>query len=196
MPHPDALYWDQRYSHEASRYAPRSLHRLVTVHLDLFPSNGLVLDMACGTTSTGKLLASHGQRIIALDVSIAALTIAQLEARIDALPISLAVMDLTDPWLPRAHFDVILNFYYLSRPLWKTYRNALKPGGLLFFETFLCEADMNPDHYLDSLELKNAFDDWEILQYAEVQRASHLQNQSSKKRRVAQLVARKPKEKT
>jgi hypothetical protein len=34
-------------------------------------------------------------------------------------------------------FDVILNFYYLSRLLWDTYRKALKPGGLLFFETFV-----------------------------------------------------------
>jgi SAM-dependent methyltransferase len=101
-------------------------------------------------------------------------------------------MDLTDPWLPREYFDVILNFYYLSRPLWNTYHEALKPGGLLFFETFLCEADMNPSHYLDSLELKKAFDDWEIIHYAEVQRASHLPDHSSKKRRVAQLVARKP----
>jgi hypothetical protein len=51
---------------------------------------------------------------------------------------------------------------------------------------------MNPSHYLDSLELKKAFDDWEIIHYAEVQRASHLPDHSSKKRRVAQLVARKP----
>jgi SAM-dependent methyltransferase len=191
MPHPDAMHWDQRYSHEASRSVPRSPNGLVTEHLDLFPSNGLVLDMACGVTSTGVYLASRGQQIIALDVSIAALRIAQSQVKKDALPISLAVMDLTDPWLPREHFDVILNFYYLSRPLWKTYREAIKPGGLLFFETFLCEADMNPDHYLDSLELKKVFDDWEIIRYAEIQRASHLPDHPSKKRRIAQLVTRK-----
>ena len=192
MPHPDALHWDHRYSHEASRSVPRSPYDLVTEHLDLFPSNGLVLDMACGATSTGVYLASCGQRIIALDVSIAALRIAQSQVKKDALPISLAVMDLTDPWLPREHFDVILNFYYLSRPLWKTYREALKPGGLLFFETFLCEADMNPDHYLVSLELKKVFDDWDIIRYAEIQRASHLPNHPGKKRQIAQLVTRKP----
>jgi SAM-dependent methyltransferase len=192
MPHPDALHWDHRYSHEASRSVPRSPHDLVTSHLSLLPHNGLVLDVACGATSTGVYLASRGQRIIALDVSIAALRIAQSQVKKDALPISLAVMDLTDPWLPREHFDIILNFYYLSRPLWKIYREALKPGGLLFFETFLCEADMNPDHYLDSLELKKVFDDWEIIRYAEIQRVSHLPDHPSKKRRIAQLVARKP----
>jgi tellurite methyltransferase len=192
MPHPDALQWNHRYSHEASRYVPRSPHELVTANIDLLPRNRLVLDMACGATSTGVYLASHGWQVIALDVSIAALSIAQSQVKKEALPISLAVMDLTDPWLPREYFDVILNFYYLSRPLWKTYREGLKPGGLLFFETFLCEADMNPDHYLDSLELKNAFDDWEIICYSEIQRISHLPDHSSKKRRVAQLVTRKP----
>jgi hypothetical protein len=51
---------------------------------------------------------------------------------------------------------------------------------------------MNPDHYLDSLELKKVFDDWEIIRYAEIQRASHLPNHPGKKRRIAQLVTRKP----
>jgi hypothetical protein len=51
---------------------------------------------------------------------------------------------------------------------------------------------MNPDHYLNSLELKKVFDDWEIIRYAEIQRASHLPNHPGKKRRIAQLVTRKP----
>ncbi|MCJ7435521.1 MAG: class I SAM-dependent methyltransferase [Anaerolineales bacterium] len=192
MPHPDALYWDDRYTHETSRRIPRSPRHLVVAHLDLLPRNGLILDVACGTTSTGRLLASRGWRVIAIDVSIAALRLAQPQVRKEALPVSMAVMDLTDPWLPREHFDVILNFYYLLRPLWKTYRAALKPGGLLFFETFLREADMTPDHYLDPLELKIAFDDWEIIRYAEIQRSSHSPDHPDKKRRIAQLVARKP----
>jgi tellurite methyltransferase len=192
MPHPDAVYWDDRYTHEKIRRVPHSPRHLVTTHLDLLPDNGLILDVACGTTSTGRLLASHGWRVIALDVSIAALRLAQPQVRDEALPVSMAVMDLTDPWLPREHFDVILNFYYLSRPLWKTYREALKPGGLLFFETFLREAHMNPDHYLNSLELKIAFDDWEIIYYAETQHFIQLPDQPDKKRKVAQLVVRKP----
>ena len=182
MPHPDALHWDDRYSHEASRSVPRSPHDLVTSHLSLVPPNGLILDVACGATSTGMYLASRGQRIIALDVAIAALRIAQSQVKKDALPISLAVMDLTDPWLPREYFEVILNFYYMLHQLWMTFREALKPVRLLFFETLLCEADMNPDHYLDSLELKKVLDDWEIIRYAEIQRASHLPDLPSKKR--------------
>ncbi len=192
MPHPDALQWDYRYSHESPQFLIRSPHQLVTEYIDLLPRKGLILDVACGTTATGRFLAARGRQVIALDVSIAALRIARLEVQKGALPVSMAVMDLTDPWLPSKHFDVILNFYYLSRHLWKTYHAALKPGGLLFFESFLCEADMNPDHYLHSLELKIAFDDWEIIRYTEIQRAPHTPGKTSKNRRVAQLVARKP----
>jgi tellurite methyltransferase len=192
MPHPDALRWNHRYTHDITRSVHRLPRHLVISHLDLLPRNGLVLDTACGTTPTGRYLASRGWRVIALDVSIAALHLAQHQVRKEALPVSMAVMDLSDPWLPREYFDVILNFYYLSRPFWKTCREALKPGGLLFFETFLREADMNPNHYLDSLELKIAFEDWEIIRYAEIQRSSHSPDHPDKKRRVAQLVARKP----
>ena len=192
MPHPDALLWDHRYTHETPRRLMRSPRKLVTANLDLLPRKGLILDMACGTTATGRFLAARGWQVIALDVSITALRIARLGAQKNDLPLSMAVMDLKDPWLPREHFDVILNFYYLSRPLWKAYREALKPGGLLFFETFLCEANMNPDHYLDSLELKNIFADWEIIRYAEIQHVSHIPGKTGKIRRVAQLVARKP----
>lgn len=192
MSHPDALIWDDRYANDVRWCSLRSPRHLAASHIDLLPHNGLVLDVACGTTPTGLHLAERGLRVIALDVSNAALRLAQSRVQKEALPVSLAVMDLTDPWLPSNYFDVILNFYYLSRPLWSTYRKSLKPGGFLFFETFLREADMNSERYLDSHELKNVFDDWEIIRYAEIQHSSHSSDQPDKKRRVAQLVARKP----
>ena len=192
MSQADALLWNRRYSDDPAWSDQRVPHQLLISHLELLPRGGLVLDMACGTTSTGRFLASRGWPVIALDVSMAALRLAQVQTRKEALPVWMAVMDLTDPWLPRETFDVILNFYYLSRPLWQTYREALKPGGLLFFETFLREADTNPNHYLDSLELKTAFDDWEIIDYAETLRPSRSPDAPADKRRVAHLVARKP----
>ena len=189
MEHPDALLWNDRYIKEATSYSQKLPRPLVTSHLDLLPQNGLVLDVACGTTPTGRFLASRGWRVVALDVSIAALRLAQPQVQKEALPVSMAVMDLVDPWLPREHFDVILNFYYLSRPLLQTYRNSLKPGGLLIFETFLWKENMTPkDHYLDSFELRNAFGEWELIHYVETHRPDH----PDKKRRIAQLIARKP----
>jgi SAM-dependent methyltransferase len=201
MPHPDALRWDERYSHETERFALRSPRHLITSHLDLLPPNGLILDAACGTTSTGRYLAARGWRVIAVDVSHAALRLARHKActersrsvRKDASPISFAVMDLVNPWLPSAHFDVILNFYYLSRPIIPTYRQAVKPGGLLFFETYLRERHSNSERYLESQELRRFFDDWDILHYLEVERLAHARSGYEEMRWTAQLIAHKPK---
>ena len=194
MTHPDALFWNERYQHEErwrDRHPPRLL---LTSHLDLLPQHGLALDVACGTSASGLYLAVRGWQVIGLDVSNAALRLAQSRVRQEALPVSFALMDLKDPWLPAERFDVILNFYYLSRPLLQTYRHAVKPGGLLFFETFLREetffpfAGGNPDHYLRPHELRDAFSDWDIVHYTE----THHGERPGRARRIAQLVARKP----
>jgi tellurite methyltransferase len=192
MQHPDALRWDSRYSGEADWYSLRSPRHLVTSHLNLLPPNGLILDMAGGTTSTGRYLAAHGWRVVVLDVSLVALQLARQRSIKKSLPISFAVLDLMNPWLPASHFDVILNFYFLSRPLWDTYRNALKPGGLLFFETYLSEPGPNSTHYLNTQELRLAFDDWQIFHYLEVERLAPSRNGGHRTRWSAQLVARKP----
>ena len=193
MPHPDALRWDERYSHETERFALRSPRHLITSHLDLLPRGGLILDAACGTSSTGRYLAAHGWRVIAVDVSIAALCLASQMVRKDASPISFAVMDLVDPWLPSSHFDVILNFYFLSRTIIPTYRQSLKPGGLLFFETYLRERHTNSERYLESQELRRFFDDWDIFHYLEIERLVRSHSGYEETRWTAQLIARKPK---
>lgn len=197
MPHPDALIWDERYANDTRWRNLRSPRNLLTAHQELLPRNGLVLDAACGTTPTGLHLARQGWQVIALDVSNAALRIAQSEVQKDALPVSFALMDMSNPWLPANRFDVVLNFYYLSRPLLSTYRRSIKHGGLLFFETFvredaLTEVDGNPHHYLEPNELKSSFADWNIIHYKETQRASRSSERRNRSRRIAQLVARKP----
>lgn len=200
MSHSDALRWDDRYSHETERFALRAPRDLITSHLDLLPRDALILDAACGTTSTGRYLAARGWRVIALDVSNVALRLAHQKActersrsvRKDASPISFAVMDMVDPWLPPNHFDVILNFYFLSRPLISTYRQSLKPGGLLFFETYLRERHSNPERYLETQELRRFFDDWDILHYLEVERLVQSRTGFEDTRWTAQLITRKP----
>ncbi|MBN8579148.1 MAG: class I SAM-dependent methyltransferase [Anaerolineae bacterium] len=198
MSHPDALIWDDRYSNNIRWQNLRSPRNLVISYQHLIPRSGLVLDAACGSTPTGLHLARQGWQVIALDVSNAALRIAQSEVQKEALPISFALMDLTNPWLPSNRFDVVLNFYYLSRPLLSTYRKSIRRGGLLFFETFLrddsfsSEVDGNLHHYLEPHELKTSFADWNIIHYEETQRISRSTERRNRSRRIAQLVARKP----
>lgn len=198
MPHPDALVWDDRYSKDLRWREVRLPRSLLTMHQSLLPRNGLALDAACGTTPTGLYLARQGWQVIALDVSSAALRLTQSQAQKEALTVSCAKMDLTNPWLPTNRFDVILNFYYLSRPLLSMYRQSMKHGGLLFFETFVRDEFIqsatggNPEHYLELHELENEFEDWHIIHYEETQRASRATERHNKSRRIARLVARKP----
>ena len=137
MPHPDAQHWNARYASEQKYLFKKEPRPLLTSRLNLLPETGLALDVACGTSSTGIFLAARGWHVIGLDVAETALRHAQDRARKEALPVSLAVVDLTNIHLPTARFDLILNFYFLERSLWQAYQKALKPGGLLFFETFL-----------------------------------------------------------
>jgi tellurite methyltransferase len=196
MSHPDARLWNARYQADKDYWIRRQIYPLVRSFAVQLPKGGLALDVAAGAASAGIFLAGRGLRVIAMDVSEAGLRLAQQRARELSLPLVLVVMDLNDPVLPPSHFDVILNFYFLSRQLFACYRQALKPGGWLFFETFVQSDDDrsgNPQHYLEPGELHAAFQEWEILHYAETWRKREGGTLTSRK--VAQLVARKPYEK-
>ncbi len=172
MPHPDAQVWDARYLKDRHYHLRRQPYALVKAFADRLPAGGLALEAAAGAAPAGLFLARRGMHVIALDVSEVGLRLAQLRARKQALPLSMAVMDMEDAWLPPCSFDIILNFYYLSRPLLKHYRVALKPGGWLFFETFVQDSRRsgNPAHALEPGELHSAFQDWDILHSAETRR--------------------------
>jgi SAM-dependent methyltransferase len=190
MPHSDETKWNSRYRSEKSGYLSRQPHALLTSYTDSLPETGLVLDIACGLAASSLSLAARHWRVIGLDIAEAALRLVQEKARKTDIPVSLAVIDLTSPWLPDSYFDAILNFYFLSRSLWDVYKKSLKPGGWLFVETFVWQPgiDVDREYYLHPGELRQAFSDWEIMHYKELQRP----HASDAKRQVAQFVARKP----
>jgi tellurite methyltransferase len=191
MLHPDAQLWNARYLAEKEHYLLKQPFSIVRSFADQIPPGGLALEAAAGVACSGIFLARRGLRVIAMDISMTGLQLAQQRAREQGLPLSLAVMDMNDPWLPSCRFDVILNFYYLSRALFESYRRALKPGGWLFFETFVQDTHRrgNPAHTLEPGELCSAFQDWEILHWAETWRKQGSDPHSHRK--IAQLVARK-----
>ncbi len=192
MSHPDVEIWNARYLANREHDLRRQPYALVRSYANQLPQGGLALEVAAGSAPAGIFLARRGLRVIAMDISEAGLRLAQQRAREASLSLSLAVMDMNDPWLPPSRFDVILNFYYLSRPLFESYRQALKPGGWLFFETFVQDAQKkgNPAHTLEPGELDSVFQDWEILYRTETWRRRGGGVFAS--RRIAQLVARKP----
>jgi SAM-dependent methyltransferase len=168
---------------------------LLMAHVELFveaASSGPVLDLACGDGHNGVFLAERGLEVICGDISREALERAGELAGRRGVTVSLWEVDLERPGINPLREDVygaILVFRYLHRPLFPCIRKALRPGGLLVYETFTVEQaafgrPRNPDHLLHPGELRQAFADWEILHSFEGLK-------ENPRRAVAQLVCRK-----
>lgn len=186
----DASRWDERYANEGDEWRNRMPRQLLLDYAYLLPSSGFGLDAASGTAVNGLFLAARGLHVLALDISIVALRIAKQAAQERGLWLDTAVFDLTNPWLPANKFDVILNFRFLERGTFPVYQRALKPGGLLFFETFVKagKSVVYPHHYLEPGELSSAFTSFEQLHHAMIE----VEGSHSKEVRVTeQLIARK-----
>jgi SAM-dependent methyltransferase len=191
MPHPDAERWNKRYEAEGQSWLANSPRRLLLEQAHLLPERGLALDAAAGVAVNGRFLAERGLHVIALDIAEVGLRLARQEAQARSLPLEAAVLDLAHLWLPAGTFDVILNFRFLERSTLPVYHRALKPGGLLFFETFVAaEGSLShPDYYLQPGELRAACADFVIIHTAHWQTPT---GGTHAARTVEQLVARKP----
>lgn len=148
------------------------------------------MDAASGVGATGKYLTQKGFLVFCFDISIVGLRIAKQKYAEGDLNFNGVVYDLTRPLFPANYFDAILNFFFLERVTFKEYRKSLKPGGLIFFETFVKDQDdVVAKHYLKKDELLEAFNGFEIIHYDQKTREGRSANS---KRKVDQLIARKP----
>ena len=106
---------------------------------DLLPRGGRVLDVACGKGRHALWMAERGFSVHAIDRNPEAIDAVVENARRSHLDIRAEVIDLeTDPPpdLGAAEYDVVLGFNYLHRPLMPVLRAAVRPGGLIVYETF------------------------------------------------------------
>lgn len=189
MPRKDALRWDTRYLQEARFASFTGARSFLVQNAGYLPPSGLALDIAMGLGGNAAFLLERGLQVIGVDISWVA--VRQAKARLPRLQAVLA--DLAQFHLPEGAFDVILNFFYLQRDLWPRYRRALRPGGLLVFQTLTramlaTNPDLEPDFLLGPGELREAFSSWQILVYQEGWTGLN----TGHPRSVASLIARRP----
>ncbi len=162
----------------------------LTDHAELLPSTGLALDLACGRGRHALWLAERGLRTCAVDRDPEAVGALNDEARARGLLLEATVVDLESgdassdasergggnvgscgvgSWgLAVSSYDVIVAFSYLYRPLFPRLVAALRPGGVLVYETFTVEQaaygkPTNPAFLLKPGELRELVQPLEIL---------------------------------
>ncbi len=160
---------------------------------------GPVVDVACGPGLNGLHLAGLGASTLLVDRSEEALAEAARN-RLDmertlgrALRVQLVRMDLETPEPPvfkTRSLGVVLVLRYLHRPLLPMLLNALAPGGLLLYETFMYGQmaygkPRNPVHLLRAGELAEWCAGYEILHHFEG-------HHESPPRFMGAIVCRKP----
>lgn len=162
-----------------------------------------ILDLACGSGRNGLYLIENNIPVIFADVNSAALE--QVQQSLSSL--SKESHRLAQYWqvdfeqtgsapLPVHSFAGVMVFRYLHRPLFEQIKAAIKPGGIIIYETFTEQQAQfgrpkNPDFLLKPAELLELFTGWEILHSFEGVIDSVVNDGT--KQAIAQIVAVKPK---
>lgn len=138
-------------------------------NLYLLPKSGRALDLACGRAGNAQFLAARGFQVDAFDFSSNVIETLK-KASINSL--NPQVWDSESDALEPEHYDVIVVSYFLQRDLFPSLINALKIGGLLFYQTWSqqcvdASGPSNPDFRLKQGELLSLCSDLRIVLYRE-----------------------------
>lgn len=189
----DRKRWEERYA--VGDWVPVEEPAWVVEHARPFlRPPGLAWDAASGPGRHSLLLARLGFRVLATDISWAALRRLRERARAEGLPVFPVHADL-NVWRPRPapQFEVVLDTYFLLRPLFPVFRESLKPRGLLIVETYNVDeidvlgGDIRRAHALEHGELVESFRGFEVLHYEE-----GVLMTDEGERGLTRMIARKP----
>jgi SAM-dependent methyltransferase len=169
----DRMRWDKRYAASPS-LAALSPAPLLLAHERLLPRAGRALDVACGAGRHALFLAARGLRTLGVDVSPEGLRLARNAALARRLSLDLVAADLSAWTPPAATFDVVTCIHYLERSIFPAIAAALRPGGVLVFETFTRDQLAFPEAHprreeflLAPNELLRAFPSLHVLHFEE-----------------------------
>ncbi|RMH31047.1 MAG: FolB domain-containing protein [Nitrospirae bacterium] len=163
---------------------------------------GRILDLAAGYGRHTLYLAQRGCSVVAIDRDPEALKTIAERARQQSLDaITVRQQDLEQhavvnpEMFGKETFDGIIVFFYLYRPLFPALITALKPGGILLYETFLIDNHLRRHHprrkefCLDHNELLSLVGELRIVHYDE---GEHVIQGDDQTAFTARLVAEKP----
>ncbi len=184
----DRTFWDKRYGTEAYIFGKEPVEFL-REHIDILPK-GKVFDIAMGEGRNAVFLAKMGFDVEGCDISEIAVRKAQELAKENNVKIHAFVADLETYQLPKNTYDIVVCFYYLQRSLIPQIKDALRPGGVVVYETYTIEnlergleGPKNKEYLLKPNELLDFFKDFKIMYYRELT----LNN----KKAIASLIAKK-----
>jgi tellurite methyltransferase len=187
----DRKRWDERFRDKPSVLGKRANPFLIK-HMGLLPK-GRALDIATGEGKNAVFLAQHGFDVDAVDISEVGLKKVENLAREFRVEIHTVLADLDHYQIEKECYDLIANFYFLSRSLIPKIKRGLKRGGMVIFETYLLEqralGTMGPNnsrYFLKHNELLSLFREFRILLYRE-----GIFKEGGRTKAIASLIAQK-----
>ncbi|WP_426991551.1 class I SAM-dependent methyltransferase [Methylomonas sp. CM2] len=168
--------WDAIYQ---AAHQPGPPTEVLAEHPFLLPAEGSALDLACGLGGNALFLAEQGLRVQAWDISARALEILASHAKLRSLDITCRQHRIEADSLRNQLFDVIVISRFLDRTLCNAIMTALKPEGLLFYQTFIRDkpepiGPSNPAFLLNRNELLQLFAPLTPVYYREYARTGDL----------------------
>ncbi len=139
-------------------------------------TKGRALDVAMGKGRNALFLASNGYDVVGLEKDKDSINVCRAVAKDLGLNIEIRETDLEDMSsynIENSSYNLVICFCYLQRNLIPLMKEALKPGGIIIYETFLIDEHLTTGHpkrrdfCFEHNELLNNFREFRILYYRE-----------------------------
>lgn len=161
--------WDVIYSNKVNT---PTASLVLTQNQHLLPKEGMALDLACGQGGNALLLAKMGLEVSAWDISPVAIKQLQDFTVLNKVSIDAQVRDVIASPPEANSLDVLVVSLFLDRDLCRSLLAALRPGGILFYQTY-CQQKVEQQgpksaHFLlADNELLNLFSPMKVRVYRE-----------------------------